>query len=103
MVSEARPARGGKSPRSLAVKPTGVTANNNLPGTKSAKKRATPPPLAAHCRYMYLPGPICGSVVLGAAGGGAGASRGLRVACVLSSSAVTGADMNNPTEKLGFF
>ena len=39
MVSEACPVRGGKSPRSLAVKPTGVTANN-LPSTKSAKKRA---------------------------------------------------------------
>jgi hypothetical protein len=39
MVSEVRPVRGGKSPRSLAVKLTGVTANN-LPSTKSAKKRA---------------------------------------------------------------
>ena len=39
MVSEARSVRGGRSPRSLAVKPTGVTANN-LPSTKSAKKRA---------------------------------------------------------------
>jgi hypothetical protein len=36
MVSEACR---GKSPRSLAVKPTGVTANN-LSSTKSAKKRA---------------------------------------------------------------
>ena len=39
MVSEACPVRGGKSPRRLAVKLTGVTANN-LPSTKSAKKRA---------------------------------------------------------------
>ena len=39
MVSEARPVRGGKSPRSLAVKLTGVTANN-LPSTKSAKQEA---------------------------------------------------------------
>ena len=39
MVSEARSVRGGKSPRSLAVKLTGVTANN-LPSTKSAKKPA---------------------------------------------------------------
>jgi hypothetical protein len=39
MVSEVRPVRGGKSPRSLAVKLTGVTAHN-LPSTKSAKKQA---------------------------------------------------------------
>jgi hypothetical protein len=40
MVSEARPVRGGKSPRSLAaVKLTGVAAHN-LPSKKSAKKPA---------------------------------------------------------------
>jgi hypothetical protein len=39
MVSEVRPVRGGKSPRSLAVKLTGVTAHS-LPSTKSAKKQA---------------------------------------------------------------
>ena len=39
MVSEVRPVRGGKSPRSLAVKLTGVTAHS-LPSTKSAKKPA---------------------------------------------------------------
>jgi hypothetical protein len=39
MVSKVRPVRGGKSPRSLAVKLTGVTAHN-LPSTKSAKKPA---------------------------------------------------------------
>jgi hypothetical protein len=40
MVSEGRPVRGGKSPRTLAVKLTGVTANN-LPSTKCAKKPAS--------------------------------------------------------------
>jgi hypothetical protein len=39
MVSEARPVRGGRSPRSLAVKLTGVAAHN-LPSKKSAKKPA---------------------------------------------------------------
>ena len=40
MVSEGRSVRGGKSPRTLAVKLTGVTANN-LPSTKCAKKPAS--------------------------------------------------------------
>ena len=39
MVSEGSSVRGGKSPRSLAVKLTGVTAHD-LPSTKCAKKRA---------------------------------------------------------------
>ena len=40
MVSEARPVRGGKSPRSLAVKATGVTDDQNLPSEMSAAKKA---------------------------------------------------------------
>jgi hypothetical protein len=38
MAHEARPVRGGKSPRSLAVKATGLTAHN-LPFKKSAAKK----------------------------------------------------------------
>jgi hypothetical protein len=38
MVSEARSVRGGKSPRSLAVKLTGVTANN-LPSTNDEVRK----------------------------------------------------------------
>jgi hypothetical protein len=50
MVSEVRPVRGGKSPRSLAVKLTGVTANN-LPSTKSAKKRAAKKKRPCKCKW----------------------------------------------------
>jgi hypothetical protein len=38
MGPEDRPVRGGKSPRSLAVKATGLTAHN-LPSKKSAAKK----------------------------------------------------------------
>jgi hypothetical protein len=41
-------------------------------------------------------------VVLGAAEGGAGVSRGLGVGYVRPSSAVTGAEMKNPTENIFF-
>jgi hypothetical protein len=57
MVSEARSVRGGESPRSLAVKLTGVTANS-LPSTKSAKKKRPSnkaqisPPHQAKCPPM---------------------------------------------------
>jgi hypothetical protein len=38
MELEGRPVRGGKSPRSLAVIPTGM-ADQNLPSKKSAAKK----------------------------------------------------------------
>jgi hypothetical protein len=51
MVSEVRPARGGKSPRSLAVKLTGVTAHNNHRSKKSAAKKLAAKKKKKRCKW----------------------------------------------------